>query len=68
MTAARLSDPARAVVAYVRRRGSMSIEQLLDEFIRRGRYPEDITASICEALAAGAIVQDGDQLRAGPTR
>jgi len=68
VTAARLSDSARAVIAWVRRRGPVTSDQIWDEFVRRGYYPETIDSAQGEALAAGAIVQDGDELRPGPAR
>ena len=55
MSAPRLSDPARALVAFLRRRGPATDDRLWGEFVdRRGYYPEDFSRAKTEAHDAGA--------------
>lgn len=63
MSALRLSGPARALVAFVRR-VTTTDERLWREFVfRRGYYPEDLERANGEALVA-----DGDTLHVGGPR
>jgi hypothetical protein len=66
VSAARLSDPARALIAWLRRRGPATDDALWHEFVtRRGYYPEDLYGARADALAAGAIVAVDDAVELG---